>query len=71
MRRLQIWQVFGLLALFNAYPVMAQGPDDEGPAPPPPAAPINEWLPFMFVVGVVLVYFILHKQRNLIIFKTK
>lgn len=69
MKRLRICQAFGLLTLFFAHTVMAQGPD-EGPAPPPPAAPINEWVPIMFILAVVFVYFFLQKQNDKSILKT-
>ncbi|WP_396147830.1 hypothetical protein [Flavobacterium sp.] len=46
-----IAMMFVVLSSIN---VQAQIDDDEGPAPPPPTAPINDWVPFCFTGAIAL-----------------
>ncbi|MFN7776298.1 hypothetical protein [Flavobacterium sp.] len=70
MRQLQIWQAVGLLLFFNSYPLLAQGPEDEGPAPPPPAAPIDQWVPYVVLVTLIWVFFFLARKKKRLTLKT-
>jgi len=41
--------------LFAAVNIFAQGGPDPPPTEDPPATPINDWVPFIFVAGVLFV----------------
>ena len=38
-------------------------PDDEEEIDPPPAAPIDDYVPLMLFIGVVLVFYVMYRQR--------
>ena len=54
----------GLLFVFILVGAFAFGqPEDEGPAPPPPAAPIDSWVYCMGLVGLFYGGFIFYDKR--------
>ncbi|WP_298136514.1 hypothetical protein [Flavobacterium sp.] len=40
--------------------------DDDGPAPPPDAAPINDWLPYAFIAGISVGAIVFLKRKKTI-----
>lgn len=38
-------------------------PDDEEEIDPPPSAPIDDYIPLMIFIGIMLVFFVFYKKR--------